>query len=302
MGVRERPCDVRGRRELIATPEERFMAARDSSEYPRIIAAEGATLEGIFLALACRRMITNTRQRVMNMNARRQLTWLSAAALTVLALQGCGAEGPEPSLGQDRSSEDAPDGVVSVAAKEAAAVGEGNVEKAIFTCVDPATCCSRAQMNTVADDESLATEFLENVVNSGPSLQSFATPRASQLLQIDFGPLSADDLTFVLGTYGLVKANLPNTQYTCEPESNSFCTSGAQAFNVSPDQTDVGLCPLYFEVGANGRAQTLIHEATHQRRNTPDGLGTDDLGTASIFDASSYARYAPKCTISPGCF
>jgi hypothetical protein len=264
----------------------------------------------VFAVHGCR-MVSQLEARVMEMNAGRQRsevvalttrsTWLARATWAALVLLGCGAEGPEPGRVLDSASEDT-DGVVSVAADEAPAVAGESVEKAIFTCTDPAACCSRDQMNTVTGDEALAALFLANVVASGPSLELFATPRASQLLATDFGPTTFEDLLFVFDTYGLVEANLSNTEYSCVPEATDFCTRGAQAINVSPGEIEVQLCPLYFEVDSVGRAQTLIHEATHQGRNTPDGLGTDDLGTASIFDASSYARYAPKCTISPGCF
>ena len=178
----------------------------------------------------------------------------------------------------------------------------GSVEKAIITCIDPALCCTRDQQRTIGSDEDQAQLFLDTIgVDRDALLASPPGSTAKQRLQVAFGTTADEDLAFVFDTYQLISQNLANTKYFCVPELDE-CSGGALAVNQSPQDNVVDLCPVYFTESSVIRAQTLIHESSHQGRNTPDGLGTDDLAGPSIFNSFSYERYAPVCASAAGCF
>lgn len=234
---------------------------------------------------------------------------LTAVTVLTLALVGCGAELTGYDDGQTRDGADvvAADDPTSPAGDNDATPVDGvdtagAVEKGIFPCNDPDLCCTADQQRSINADERQAKLFMDIIaVDRAALLASAPGSVAKQRLQTAFGTTADNDLAFVFDTYQLIDQNLSNTNYSCVPDEGE-CSGGALAVNQSPDDNQVHLCPVYFTSDTTRRSQVLVHEASHQGRNTPDGLGTDDIAAPSIFSAFSYERYVPVCASAQGCF
>lgn len=158
--------------------------------------------------------------------------------------------------------------------------------------------CSGSQILTVLSAEILAHEYLDQLLEDGPTLVFSPSTAAAQTLQNSFNARTEDDRLYVFATYGLVSVLLNDTDYVCLEASHPDCTVNGEPANARTKFTgskEVRLCPPYFEQGERGRAQTLIHELTHQDRSSPDRTSTTDAGAISLHNAHSYSNYAPRC-------
>jgi hypothetical protein len=218
------------------------------------------------------------------------------AAMSFTLMLACGAE-PTATENMDELSEVEPDVSVDVvdveASDEALAAEDGaSVLKATF----PANSgCTSSQRSTVRADEALADLYLNAIAAVEPSMKFFPTPESEQIFANHFGPANLANLNFVFGVYQLINDNLVNTTYLCRTEDHPDCTTIGVRARTTFTGTTTFLCPLYFEQTERGRAQTIIHELSHQNRNAPDGEGAIDMVGASIDNAHMYSIYAPKC-------
>lgn len=211
-------------------------------------------------------------------------TWALAAA--VPCALACGAA---PASAGDS---DPVDQTLGERADETAALGDGLVLKASF----PDTSCDANQAD-ILDAEELAAEFLEAIVVT--NVAELLAGAGQRTMERDFGPISATDVETIIATFSLVARNLTNTSYLCRPEGHPDCSGEfLTAFaRTNERSSETRLCPAFFDsfTPLRRRAVLLIHELTHQNRNSPFGTGTVDDGFPSVRTALSFEQYASKC-------
>jgi hypothetical protein len=166
------------------------------------------------------------------------------------------------------------------------------VEKARFP---DDSACSGVQQIGILGDEILANKYLSAISQASVGIVGFSTPATNQLFSNFFGSASLDDMLFVFGTYAAIQANAGDTNYLCRAATDPDCAGVGVIARTAKDSNTTRLCPPYFAQVDRSRASTLIHELSHQNRNSPSGVGTDDINVASIHSAASYGGYSPRC-------
>jgi hypothetical protein len=215
---------------------------------------------------------------------------LLSRAVTLSLVFACGASPGESddALGQSELEQ-----------LDAAEVEGEVVEKAGFEFTPFGASCQGTQPGSVREAEAEAIRYLDAIADSEADIRS-GSDTTKNVFRAHFASTGSSSLDFVFGTYRGIRDNIVDTIYTCRANTDPDCdgtnTGGELARAVTNGGTNfVRLCPLFFESPLRQRAQTLIHELSHQNRTSPDGVGTDDFVGASIRNAHQYGIYAPRC-------
>ena len=162
--------------------------------------------------------------------------------------------------------------------------------------------CTSSQQSTIRSDETLAQAYLDAIGNQAFNVLFNTTPNSTQRLNQNFRPGPIENY-FVFNTYNAIRFNLSSTGYFCRSATHSDCTGDFSTAYARTDKasSQVRLCPSYFMLARVSRARVLIHEASHQNRNSESGVGTDDGYTPeeyqfpSVHNAFGYEFYSNLC-------
>lgn len=162
--------------------------------------------------------------------------------------------------------------------------------------------CSTAQQNTLRADEALAAKYLAAIGNQAYNILFNYTANSNRRVLQNFNPYSAEWFS-VFNNYNLIRGNLSNTSYLCRSATHPDCSGNFSTAYARTDKagSQVRICPPYFTAATANRPRILIHEASHQNRNSDNGVGTDDGYTASEFqfpsvhNAFGYEFYSDLC-------
>lgn len=169
------------------------------------------------------------------------------------------------------------------------------IDKAIFPSNSG---CSQFIQGIITMDQNRALGYLNDINDYSYDLINNPTSHSQQVLGQHFSPIDQSARQFIFDTYYYISQNLTNTTYFCRSETHPDCSgehAGASAL-TQPSSSTVRLCPHYFDVVSTSRSRILIHEASHQHRNSTSGEGTlDRYTTKSIHNAYSYEGYSMKC-------
>ncbi len=218
---------------------------------------------------------------------------LAATSWALLVLAGCSGE-PLPEEDTSAPEELAELEGVADDGDGTAPDGDEPVAKAIFPAGHGCTASQRA---IVTADEARAGQYLASIASKELSLMLSPTTTSTQVFANHFAPTTQEHWFYVFDTYRKINSSRASTSYVCRTASHADCTGmfGDARAVTTGSSSLVRLCPLYFEAQPRTRAQTIIHELSHQNRTSPSGVGTDDLSGASRFNAHMYGLYAPRC-------